>query len=204
MQIRRHITSIPFHVAGVILFFLSHGYSQYFGLISIRDLLLYFLVMIGFSFLSMLLFRRLIGSYFKAGIITTLILGLYLFFGAILDTFRDSRLLGFTGSYTVLIPLFIVLLTGFYYYLKKSQRSFRKITVYLNVLFFLIILLDLILIFSKSYQLPKPYTPIKQEINTKYAHCISKGSASLSSIAAALLTLIPPYLSVRSRYTAAV
>ena len=171
MQVRRLITSIPFHVAGLILFFLSHGYNQYFGLISFQDLFLYFLVMIFLSFLGMLLFRKLLSSYLKAGLITTFILALYLFFGAILDTFKDSWLLGFIGSYTVLIPLSIVVLTGFYYYLKKSRRNFRKITGYLNALFFLIILLDLVLIVSRSYQLPRPSTPVKEEISTKYPAC---------------------------------
>ncbi|MGZ5135577.1 MAG: hypothetical protein ACXWCG_10520, partial [Flavitalea sp.] len=171
MQIRRRLTTFPFHVAGVIMFFLSHGYNQYFGLIRFWNLLLYFLVMFGLGVLSMMLFRKLLGSYLKSGLFTTIILSIYLFFGAILDTFKDSWLLGYLGRYIILLPLFTVFLIACYYYLKKSQHSFQKITLYLNTLFLLIILLDLFSIASKSYQLPRSSKPGKTEIASKYPAC---------------------------------
>ena len=147
MHIPRSLKSFPYHVAGVIIFFLTHGYSEYPGLISFADLFLFFLMMIGVATIFVWIFYKATHSYPKAGLLTSLILLVYLFFGAIMDGLKYSSFHPLS-KYSVLLPALLLLIVVGYFILKRSNKSFYRITLYLNILFILIIAIDIFIIAS--------------------------------------------------------
>jgi hypothetical protein len=137
------LKAYPLHSFGVSLFFITHGYSEYIGLIPFWDLLLCFLGWAAFSTLLLLFFRRRFKSLLAAGLMTSFTVAFLLFFGAFVDGFKKYPALSFLSKYSVLIPLFIVLFIGLYIYYKRSVRKPVKTTFYLNLLFIVFILFDL-------------------------------------------------------------
>lgn len=144
MRIFSTLQAFPYHVAGVILFFLTHGYSEYPRLIPLADLFLYFFTMLVVATAFMFIFFKLTGSYRKAGLLTSFILLVYLFFGAILDAFKYSGWLHPLSRYSILLPALFLLFLVACFIIKRSRRNFRKLTLYLNAVCILIIVFDLI------------------------------------------------------------
>lgn len=150
MHTPRSLKSFPYHVAGVIIFFLTHGYSEYPGLIPFADLFLFLTMMLGVATIFVWIFYKATHSYLKAGLLTSLTLFVYLFFGAIMDGLKYSSFHPLS-KYSILLPGLFLLIVSAYFVLKKSNKSFHSITLYLNTLFILIIAID---IFSITSRLP--------------------------------------------------
>lgn len=138
------LKTFPFHVIGVLLFFITHGYSEYTGLIPISDLAIYFLIVLAITAVIFWLLYRLQRSYIKAGLLTSLVLGFYLFFGAVHDFLKDSSFLAAISGYRYLLSLFLLLLVVLLVLLKRSRKNFQQITLYLNILFIAFIAWDLV------------------------------------------------------------
>lgn len=145
-QLLRTLENFPFHVPGVIFFFLSHGHSEYPGLIPLSDSILYFLMVLAVSIILTLVLKKGLQSFGKAGIMTTTAIFIYLFFGAILDAFKNSGFLALLSRYSILVPLLMVLIVGLYFALKNSKGNCKKLTLYINTVLILIILVDMITI----------------------------------------------------------
>ncbi|HKH63389.1 MAG TPA: sulfatase-like hydrolase/transferase [Flavitalea sp.] len=169
MRIFSTLQAFPYHVAGIILFFLTHGYSEYPRLVPLADLFLYFFSMLIVATAFMFIFFKLTGSYHKAGLLTSYILLVYLFFGAILDAFKYSGWLHPLSRYSILLPgLFLLFLAG-YFLIKRSRRNFRKLTLYLNTFCILIVVFDLVNI---GLRLGKSERTTQQEETVDAAVCI--------------------------------
>ena len=138
--------SFPYHIIGVILFFLSHGYSEYIGLIPFKDLFILFLWLLLAGGLIFLLLKWLLRSVTKSGILTTLMLGFYLFYGAISDSFKAVAFLSFLSHYRSLLSGFILITISLYFYFRQSAAKFQKVTLYLNTVFAVLIVYDLFFI----------------------------------------------------------
>ena len=135
MHTPRSLKSFPYHVAGVIIFFLTHGYSEYPGLIPFADLFLFLTMMLGVATIFVWIFYKATHSYLKAGLLTSLTLFVYLFFGAIMDGLKYSSFHPLS-KYSILLPGLFLLIVSAYFVLKKSNKSFHSITLYLNTLFY--------------------------------------------------------------------
>jgi hypothetical protein len=133
----------PYHVLGIILFFITHGYSDYTGLIPIKDLLIFFVSLLVVSAFIFYFFFRKLKSSIKAGILTTLVLAFYLFFGAITDAFNSLASMAWLSRYRYILPVFIVTLVLLYFYLKRTVAGFEKFNLYLNTVFILLISYDI-------------------------------------------------------------
>src|SRR5690349_2801591 len=138
--------SFPYHIIGIILFFLMHGYSEYIGLIPFKDLLILFLWLLLAAGLIFLFFRWRLRSVTKSGLFTTFMLGFYLFFGAVSDSFKETSFLSPLSHYRYLLGGFILITIFLFFYFRRSASEFQKLTFYLNTVFTIFIAYDLFFI----------------------------------------------------------
>ncbi len=142
-QLIQKLGTFPYYVFGVVIFFLTHGYSENVGLIPFSDILIFFFFAVLISVAILIFFSRKLKSFLKAGIITALLLFFYLFYGAIQDALKNTGLLIEISRYRVLLPLMIIIVLLSYYFIRASQKNLFRITFYLNNLFVLLILIDI-------------------------------------------------------------
>jgi hypothetical protein len=150
MKVPGKLSTVPFHVVGLILFFISHGYAENIGLIPFLDL---FLCFIGFTAAALFvcyLFYLSLRSWIKAGLITSFFILFMLFFGVLQDYLRSSAFLVRFSGYKVLLPTFVVCLVALWIYLKRSKRSFSKLNLFVNTLVICFVLLDVAVIATHS------------------------------------------------------
>jgi hypothetical protein len=146
MKIPGKLSVVPFHVVGFVAFFISHGYAENVGLIPFSDLFLFFVSFSAGALALCYLFYLSLRSWVKAGLVTSFLVIFVLFFGVLQDYLRSSSILINLSTYEVLLPLFVVCLATLWIYLKKSDRSFRKITLFANTVVICFVAIDLAVI----------------------------------------------------------
>ena len=154
MQPIAFLKRFSFHFLLLILFFLLHGYSEYVGLIPFSDLLIFFLVAAVNGCIILLIFKKVAGSWQKAGIITTLTLVFYLFYGSIKEGLKDGWLHPLS-RYSILLPMMVLLLLALIYYCRKTKSDFPNLTLFINCLLLIYLLVDITSIVLRSTQSPK-------------------------------------------------
>ena len=123
------------------VFFLLHAYNENFGLLPLRVIsslfLQYILITLCILVLSILLFKNLN----KADTFSFYIISVFFLFGAFHDYLQASSLFYFISSYSILIPLFLVvtILLFFYIKLRKDISTFSMRYFYYLVTIFLIL-----------------------------------------------------------------
>src|SRR5688572_27349979 len=127
-----HFKSIPtllqtnLHFMWVILFFITHGYSQSYQLVPFKDLLILTCQILIAAITLFLLSSRLLRSRIKAGIFTSAIVFIILFFGVFQDFFADTRWLSLLSYLRPLILICLVVILLLFFYLKRTSLSFKK------------------------------------------------------------------------------
>ena len=134
MQLIAFLKRFSLHFLLLILFFLLHGYSEYVGLIPFFDLLLFFMLASASGCIIFFIFKKITGTWQKAGVITTLILLFYLFYGSIKDGLKDGWLYPMS-RYRVLLPTMLVLLSVLVYYFRKTKKDLPRLHLFLLHLF---------------------------------------------------------------------
>jgi hypothetical protein len=167
------IISFPFHPFAIVAFFLSNGYLEYFGMIPLGEMLIYFAKAVFSGSLIIILFSGLLKSWRKAALLTSYLLGIYLFFGAIKDPLWNSQLFHFIGKHSVLLTLLTIAFFALFIYLKKTTNEFRKFTVYLNLLLLLLILVDFIRIVVASLEDRAAVAISHSEFDRRFRTCDS-------------------------------
>ncbi|MBS1598486.1 MAG: sulfatase-like hydrolase/transferase [Bacteroidetes bacterium] len=143
MQLLRTLGKYPFHSIAIILFFITHGYSENAGAIPIADMFSFFLICAVITIVLLFLIKKWMKSWINAAIIVTILLIFYLFFGAIQESLKSLKPLHWLARYSVMLPGTIVLIIFLAIYLKKKGREFTRATAYLNVLLIILILVDI-------------------------------------------------------------
>jgi hypothetical protein len=152
------------------VFFVLHGYLENFGFIGIGESLLLMLTYGGASALLYLIFLFFYREHIKAALLSTYIMGFYLFFGAFHDFFKDHDIP--LHRYSLIIPLFLVFLIFGLVYLKKIKKPFSRSTLFLNLLFLIYLAIDVVGIGWKFFH-PNPNKLSAYEFASKssYAPC---------------------------------
>jgi hypothetical protein len=146
MRFAYRLRNFPFHIAGIITFFLIHGYSEHIGLIPFLDLFLFFVVHVLAAGLVFWFFKWRLKSATRAGLLTTFIFSFYLFYGAIADYLKGVSFLTWLSHYRSLLTVFLLGILLLFRYCKRSKDDFQKVTLYLNSVFLLLIVYDLVFI----------------------------------------------------------
>lgn len=132
------------------VFFVLHGYLENYGFISPGELavlaITYIVSTLILAVICWLFFRNIP----KAALATFVIMAYYFFFGFLHDFLKKHA--PFFASYTILLSAFFILLIVFIIYLKKSNRSLKPLTVFLNVLFLIYVFVDAGNLISKAFR----------------------------------------------------
>lgn len=148
-----------FHFLLLLLFFLLHGYSEYVGLIPFKDLAVFFATAAAAGFLLFLLFKKLVKSPLKAGVLTTLVLLFYLFYGSLRDALKAGPLPALS-RYSILLPLMLSIIILLVWYFRKTPKSFHRLTLFINCLLLVYLLVDMAAIaFTPTARKPPPAAP---------------------------------------------
>jgi hypothetical protein len=141
------------HFLLLIIFFITHGYAEYAGLIPPGGLLRLFFVLIAAG----LLLCRLVQFFFKerrkAALFMSLFLTVFLFFGAFQDFIGKFHITSAIAQLRVFVPLAVIVIIAALIVLKKMPWRFNRLRVFLNALLVIYILVD---VFSIAYKLIVP------------------------------------------------
>ena len=168
MNLKKDFLHTPYYLLLLPLFFLLHGSSENYPLIPFIPCLLlllkYILVTAIITGLSFLIIR----SWRSAAMFAFFVMGFHFFFGPLHDFLKNVLPNSFIVKYTFLIPFFFILFIGILIYQRKLKPSYNKLSRYLNILFAVLILIDLVLLGIKS---TKDNGSHKTELASEFINC---------------------------------
>jgi len=164
----RYLRNYPFHYILILIFFITHGYSENFGLIPFHDLAFFFLIAASISIVFFIVFKFILSSAAKSGVFISFLLLIYLFFGAFLDAFNKVVVLRYRFIIPVLIAAIIVVLVV----LKKSQSKGKTLNAFLNSTLIVLIAYDLVTIAALGMGIiHQERLKIKTTFNSSLTNC---------------------------------
>jgi Sulfatase len=169
----RSLKNFSFHGLLLILFFLADGYKENIGLIPLGDLALYFLILATIAGLLFFFFNLYFRSKKKAGILVTLFLLFFLFYGVLQDFLQTRKSLYFISGNRVLLPVVLGILILAFIFLSRSKRNLSTLTLYINCLLLIYLLIDVIAIAIS------PYSNKNNEPNNNFVNSSGATSAQL-------------------------
>lgn len=171
------LKKIPFFLILLVVFFCLHGTVENYGYLNLKEVLWVAMVII----FCIVVFFALVWFITKNVLFTSLLIffisSWYLFFGAIHDLIKSVPFLHLLRSYTVLIPILILLNILVIWWLKRYKQLYPKLALYLNILFILFCVSDLVLLFNKmsnykeievSNQVPFDYGSVTKKPNVYF------------------------------------
>jgi len=141
--IKRFLSGWGIHIVLLPVFFVLHNYLQYYGLVSMEIALKTLAEILGIVLLFFVLLLAFTRNAERSFQITTLVSFAVLFYGVVKDFIGKSARLPFVASYTVLLPLFILLVIVLCIVIFKSN-NFSRMNFFENLLLLLFILADLV------------------------------------------------------------
>jgi hypothetical protein len=137
------LKTIPFFLVLLALFFCLHGSAENFGSLTVKEVILTGLSVLGFTLVMFGVVYLFTRKYLLAALITFFIALWYFFFGAIHDFLKSFSLLSFLKSYSVLLPALLIVTILWIIFLKRKAGLWQKLTLYLNILLLIYCVLDL-------------------------------------------------------------
>jgi hypothetical protein len=134
------------------LFFVFHGYNEYYGKITVPDGLLLLLEYEALMSVVVLFFFLLFRSFRKAALYTIILFSFHFFFGAGHDWLKETVPGTVLIKYSFILPLVFLFFILLFLSLKKAAWSFNPEVKYLNLIFLCLIVVEGVTIFFK--QLP--------------------------------------------------
>jgi hypothetical protein len=125
------------------LFFVMHGYIENREAMHFAEALL---LIAEYTLVSLVIFciaYIVIPSQRKAALFAFSIMFFHLFFGALHDGLKKLLPTSFLTQYSFVIPFAFVLFLVLLFYFRQSKRTLFRLAVYLNLLFILLIALDM-------------------------------------------------------------
>lgn len=144
------LKKIPFFLLLLVVFFCLHGSVENYGYLDLYEVMQVGGIIIGCIAAFFALAWLFTKDHLFAGLITFFIALWYLFFGAIHDLIKATSFLRFLQSYTVLLPVLLVVNILVIRWLKKSKPLYSKLFLYLNLLFLIFSVSDGFLLTNKA------------------------------------------------------
>lgn len=174
-QLKRFLTA-DWCFAGVILFFIVHGYSENQGLVPVKDLLLLLAGLLAAGLILFFLFRKIFRSGHKAAIYLAFVFILVLFFGAFQDFLANIRFLSSLTRLTILLPVCLVLMIVVFIWIKKTKLVFTRTVLFLNTLLLIYVIFDLVTITSRFVSPPEGQNNLLAQYSLKVCDTCEKPS----------------------------
>ena len=125
------------------VFFVFHGFTENFSAIPARDCLYLLVIYLAATtivfFISWLFYRNVS----KAALVSLLIMAFHFFFGGIQDMLKKTFDDAFFTRYSFILPFFLAMFTVIIIGLKKRKKEFSNLNFYLNILFCLLLFIDI-------------------------------------------------------------
>src|SRR5687767_13165810 len=153
------------------VFFVLHGYSEYYGFVSKKDSLLLVLAYTAACLVLGCLFWLLYRNIEKAALITFLLIAWYFFFGSIHDFLKNHFHGTFITRYSFILPASFLFFLAVIIILKKRKKTFPKLFAYLNLLLILLLATDLVLLAGKITR--KKESPAFERAKESFFRCDS-------------------------------
>ena len=130
----------PLFVLLLPVFFVFHRWAENRQYISFDDCLPLMGIYIAVALVLYGIFLVILRNSGRAALVSSYILGFYLFFGVLHDLLRKNAV--FLHRYSILLPLFVVSVIMLAWLLRK-RTGFTRVTLFLNVLLLVYLLVDL-------------------------------------------------------------
>ena len=159
---RNKLFQRPYFLFLFPLFFVLHGFTSNYDSVPTGDALLLFLeyiiAILIITIISWFFFRDI----YKASLVALLIMSGQFFFGNVQDFLKDHFPQAFISRYRFIIPFGLILLLILFTWLRKTKRSFRELTSYLNILLLILIMVDTGWLIAKipAVQKSKTFSPV--------------------------------------------
>lgn len=154
------VTKYPLFLLLLPVFFVLHGFMENYDFVPIKDALLltglYLLSSAALLFASRLFYK----DWLKAALMTFAIMAFHFFFGTVQDSLRSHFRSALITKYAFLIPASFFLLLLIAILLKKTKKSLQRLASYLNILFLLLIVIDIIFLAGKINKPQKNEAPV--------------------------------------------
>jgi hypothetical protein len=130
-------------------FFVLHGFSENYDFIPVKDALLLTAVYTGASIAFSLLCWLLYRNFIKANLAAFFIMAFNFFFGSTHDGLRKIFPGAFITKYVFILPAAAIIFIAWLIFLKKRKSPLFKLSYYFNILFFILLLTDTVLLTGK-------------------------------------------------------
>ncbi len=133
------------------VFFVVHRLTEYFDHSLVDTAIWLILIYIGVASLLTALFWLFYKDLRKAGIVVFAIMAFNFFFGSVYDLFKKIQGDSLLTKYSFILPAAIILLILLILYVRKTKRTFTRTTIFLNSLFLLLLVIDLVTLIPKWF-----------------------------------------------------
>jgi hypothetical protein len=142
-SIRRFsMQKFPFYLILLPLFFVFHGFVDYYDIVRLNDVLRLLALYSTASLLLWGLAYLLFHCWQKAALFAFSLLCFHFFFGSLHDLLKNTPGTALLAKYSFVLPFSLVFFIGVFYFLKKTKGPFLKLSRYLNILLLVLIASD--------------------------------------------------------------
>lgn len=149
---------------GVVVFFITHGYSLNLSLVPLPQLLLLFVILLAAAIIVYWLSKKFFRSGRKAAVFTSFVALVVLFFGVFQEWLDKFRLTSPLARLQVLVPLSFLAILIALILIKRSRKSFQRTILYCNILLVVYITIDLFAIAAGLLQRSEKNEAVAQTI----------------------------------------
>ena len=140
---------IPFFILLFPLFFVLHGFTENFYFVSVKSALF----LIGIYMISSVVLAAFFYIFYRkwqhAAVLAAFVMAFIFFFGFIHDFIKTNLGNTILVKYSFLLAVFL-LVTIILFYVLKKRKQLNRLTSYLNVLFILLLIIDIFTLTGKS------------------------------------------------------
>ena len=151
MKQLQRLKSFPFFHWLLPVFFVLHGFTEYYPSIPAKECLLLAgiylfaaLVLFGISFL---IFK----NKFKSALFVFLLLSFYFFFGPAHDALKNWMPDSLITRYSLILPASLVFFIIVFIFFKKRKKDLFTATRFLNLLMIILLITELVLLAGKTF-----------------------------------------------------
>lgn len=144
-----------YHFVWVVIFFILHGVNEFGRSISLETALTFFFILSFSGLVLFVVYNIFTSNKVKAGLFVTVLLMVYVFFGAMQDFISSYRFVAKFASLPYLLTITFCLLISFFLFLRIKKEIPMSVIQYINLLFLLFVLLEIAQALTAGYFLKK-------------------------------------------------
>jgi hypothetical protein len=143
------------------VFFVLHGFTEYFPVIPVIDSVMLLAKYLLTTVLLVVLFYFIFRSWRKATVFSFCIMAANFLFGSVHDLGKKWVGHSLFIRYSFLVPVILLVIVVFVIAFKKSKSNFNRLVNYLNILFIVLIFIDIISLGLKAFNKKETFSEAK-------------------------------------------